>query len=67
MLYDFIHVLNSAREVYTKKYYFSNSKLFFYNFFTAEKEIKSEKSDSRGFIKKLFCKFWTFLQVSMNF
>jgi hypothetical protein len=41
MLSDFIHVLNSAREVYTKKYYFSNSKLFFYNFFTAEKEIKS--------------------------
>jgi hypothetical protein len=25
------------------------------------------KSGSRGFIQNLFCKFWTFLQVSMNF
>jgi hypothetical protein len=25
---DFIHVLNSAREFYTKNQYFSNSKLF---------------------------------------
>jgi hypothetical protein len=28
MFSDFIQVLNSAREVYTKNYYFSNSKLF---------------------------------------
>jgi hypothetical protein len=28
MLYDFIQVLNSATDVYTKHYYFSNSKLF---------------------------------------
>jgi hypothetical protein len=28
MLYDFIQVLNSARKVYTKNYYFSSSKLF---------------------------------------
>jgi hypothetical protein len=28
MLSNFIQVLNSAREVYTKNYYFSNSKLF---------------------------------------
>jgi hypothetical protein len=25
------------------------------------------ESGSRGFIKKLFCNFWTFLQVSTNF
>jgi hypothetical protein len=25
------------------------------------------KSGSRGFIQNLFCKFWTFLQVSTNF
>jgi hypothetical protein len=25
------------------------------------------KSGSRGFIQNLFCNFWTFLQVSMNF
>jgi hypothetical protein len=41
MLSDFMHVLNSARDIYTKNYYFSNSKL--YNFFTAEIEIKSWK------------------------
>jgi hypothetical protein len=28
MLSDFIQVLNSARDVYTKNHYFSNSKLF---------------------------------------
>jgi hypothetical protein len=28
MVSDFIQVLNSAREVYTNNYYFSNSKLF---------------------------------------
>jgi hypothetical protein len=28
MLYDFIQVLTSARKVYTKNYYFYNSKLF---------------------------------------
>jgi hypothetical protein len=28
MLYDFIQVLNSANEVYTKNYFFSNSKIF---------------------------------------
>jgi hypothetical protein len=28
MLSDFIQELNSARDVYTKNYYFSNSKLF---------------------------------------
>jgi hypothetical protein len=41
MLSDFIQLQNSARKLYTKDYYFSNSKLFFYNFFTAETEIKS--------------------------
>jgi hypothetical protein len=25
------------------------------------------KSGSKGFIQNLFCKFWTLLQVSMNF
>jgi hypothetical protein len=25
------------------------------------------KSGSKGFIQNLFCKFWTFLQVSTNF
>jgi hypothetical protein len=25
------------------------------------------KSGSRGFVQNLFCKFWTFLQVSTNF
>jgi hypothetical protein len=28
MLSDFMQVLNSARDIYTKNYYFSNSKLF---------------------------------------
>jgi hypothetical protein len=28
MLSDFMPVLNSARDIYTKNYYFSNSKLF---------------------------------------
>jgi hypothetical protein len=28
MLSDFVQVLNSARDIYTKNYYFSNSKLF---------------------------------------
>jgi hypothetical protein len=28
MFSDFIQVLNSARDVYTKNHYFSNSKLF---------------------------------------
>jgi hypothetical protein len=28
MLSDFIQVLNTARDIYTKNYYFSNSKLF---------------------------------------
>jgi hypothetical protein len=28
MFYDFTQVLNSARDVYTKNHYFSNSKLF---------------------------------------
>jgi hypothetical protein len=28
MLYDFMHVLKSARDIYTKNYYFSNSKIF---------------------------------------
>jgi hypothetical protein len=27
MLFDFMQVLNSARDIYTKNYYFSNSKL----------------------------------------
>jgi hypothetical protein len=43
MLSDFMQVLNSARDIYTKNYYFSNSKLFFYNFFTTETEIKPWK------------------------
>jgi hypothetical protein len=28
MFFDFIQVLNSARDAYTKDYYFSNPKLF---------------------------------------
>jgi hypothetical protein len=32
---------HSARKAYTKNHYFSDSKLFFYNFFTIETEIKS--------------------------
>jgi hypothetical protein len=28
MLSDFMHVLNSARDIYTKNHYFSNSNLF---------------------------------------
>jgi hypothetical protein len=28
MLSDFMQVLNSSRDIYTKNYYFSNSKLF---------------------------------------
>jgi hypothetical protein len=28
MIYDFMHVLNSARNIYNKNYYFSNHILF---------------------------------------
>jgi hypothetical protein len=41
MLSNFIQVLNSARDVYTKNYYFFYAYLIYYNFFTTEIEIKS--------------------------
>jgi hypothetical protein len=40
MLSDFILVLNSARDVYTKNHYFLILN-YFLQFFTAETEIKS--------------------------
>jgi hypothetical protein len=39
MFYDFIQVLNSAREADTRNYFFY-AYLIYYNFFTAEIEIK---------------------------
>jgi hypothetical protein len=41
MLSDFMQVLNSTREFYTKTHYFSQQKIIFYNLFTMETEIKS--------------------------
>jgi hypothetical protein len=54
MLSDFIHVLNSARDVYTKNHYFSNSKLFSKISLLQEQRLNPTNYSKKELIMKLF-------------
>jgi hypothetical protein len=55
MLYDFIQVLNSARDVYTKNYYFSMHILF-----TTNSLLQKQRLNPRNY-SKLENNYETFL------
>jgi hypothetical protein len=54
MLYDFIQVLNSAKEVYTKNYHFSNSKLFSTISLPQKQGLNPRNYSKKEIIMKLF-------------
>jgi hypothetical protein len=54
MLSDFIQVLNSAREVYTNNYYFSNSKLFSTISLLQKQRLNLRNYSKKEIIMKLF-------------
>jgi hypothetical protein len=54
MLYDFIQVLNSATDVYTKHYYFSNSKLFSTISLLQKQRLNPTNYSKQELIMKLF-------------
>jgi hypothetical protein len=54
MLFDFMHVLNSARDIYTKNHYFSNSKLFSTISLLQKKRLNPRKYSKQEIIMKLF-------------
>jgi hypothetical protein len=54
MLSNFIKVLNSARLVYTKNYYFSNSKLFSIISLLQKQRLNPRNYSKQEIIMKLF-------------
>jgi hypothetical protein len=54
MLSDFMQVLNSARDTYTKNQYFSNSKLFSTISLLKKQRLNSENYSKQEIIMKLF-------------
>jgi hypothetical protein len=66
MLSDFILVLNSAREVYTKNYYFSNSKLFSKISLLQKQRFNTRNYSKKEIIMKLFYKLHTMVCTCMQ-
>jgi hypothetical protein len=66
MLSDFMQVLNSARDIYTKNYYFSNSKLFSTISLLQKQRLNPGKYSKREIIMKFFYDLlemiWTCMQ-----
>jgi hypothetical protein len=54
MLSDFIQILNSARDVYTKNYYFSNSKLLPTISLLQKQRLNPRNYSKQELIMKLF-------------
>jgi hypothetical protein len=54
MLYDFMQVLNSARDNYTKNYYFSNSKIFSTISLLQKQRLNPGNYSKQEIIMKLF-------------
>jgi hypothetical protein len=54
MLYDFIQVLNSARDVYTKNYYFSKHILFTIISLPQKQRLNPRNYSKQEIIMKLF-------------
>jgi hypothetical protein len=54
MLSDFMQVLNSARDIYTKNYYFSNSKLFSTIYLLQKERLNPGNYSKKEIIMKLF-------------
>jgi hypothetical protein len=54
MLYDFMQALNRARDIYTKNYYFSNSKLFSTISLLQKEGLNLENYSKKEIIIKLF-------------
>jgi hypothetical protein len=54
MLYDFIQVLNSARDIYTKNHYFSKHVLFTTNYLLQKKRLNPRNYSKQEIIIKLF-------------
>jgi hypothetical protein len=54
MLSDFMQVLNSARDMYTKNYYFSNSKLFSTISLLQKQRLNPENYSKKEIIMKFF-------------
>jgi hypothetical protein len=54
MLSDFMQVLNSARDIYTKNQYFSNSKLFSTISLLQKQKLNPEIYSKQEIIMKLF-------------
>jgi hypothetical protein len=54
MLYDFMQVLNSARDIYTKNYYSSNSNLFSTISLLQKQRLNHGNYSNQEIIMKLF-------------
>jgi hypothetical protein len=54
MLSDFMQVLNSARDTYTKNHYFSNSKLFSTIYLLQKQGLNPRNYSKQEIIMKLF-------------
>ncbi len=54
MLYDFIQVLNSARDIYTKNHYFSNFNLFSIISLLQKKRLNRGNYSKQEIIMKFF-------------
>jgi 4-hydroxy-3-methylbut-2-en-1-yl diphosphate synthase IspG/GcpE len=54
MLSDFMQVLNSARDIYTKNYYFSDSKLFSIISLLQKQRLNPGNYSKQEIIMKLF-------------
>jgi hypothetical protein len=58
MLSDFKQVINSARDIYTKNYYFSNSKLFSTISLLKKERLNPGNYSKQEIITKLFLSYW---------
>jgi 4-hydroxy-3-methylbut-2-en-1-yl diphosphate synthase IspG/GcpE len=56
MLSDFMQVLNSARDIYTKNYHFSNSKLFSTISLLQKQRLNPGNYSEHEIIMKLFAR-----------
>jgi hypothetical protein len=54
MFSDFIQVLNSSRDVYTKNHYFSNSKLFYAIYLLQKQRLTPRNYSKQELIMELF-------------